>query len=183
MSSLLVAVISCLAIIIATTASGLIVKELEGWFDIIPNLLLKVARRRLPSHLRVELYEEWSAELHIALHAASTRPISRLFLGVRYATGLLWAARRVGRELSATSRETDDLTVDQLARFEIFAADTTPTEYHFALVREGSMSRRQHLIRVPRSTADNLPAMLVLLIASLEDPADPYELRRLLLIK
>jgi len=65
-------------------------------------LMLRLARRRLPADGRDDLYDEWSAELHVALHETAGRPLSRLLLGVRYAAGLLRTARRIADELGST---------------------------------------------------------------------------------
>jgi|SRR5215211_578371 len=81
---------------------NLATKEAEAWLDVLPGWLLRLARRRLPASHRVDLYGEWAAELHMALHNTEGRPISRLVLGIRYSIGLLRTARKIADELGPT---------------------------------------------------------------------------------
>jgi len=79
--------------------TNLLTREAEGWIDALPSWLLRLAGRRVPASHRDTLYDEWAAELHHALHGMDDRPLSRLLLGLRYAAGVLCAARRVAKEL------------------------------------------------------------------------------------
>lgn len=92
-----------IALLVLPVAVNLLSKEVEGWLDLVPSMLLRLARRRLPTDQREAMYDEWYAELHAALHRSGDRPLTRLWLAVRFAAGLVLAARRVARELS-TSR-------------------------------------------------------------------------------
>lgn len=48
--------------------TSLLTKETEGFIDALPGVMLRLARRRLPAEGRDDLYDEWAAELHTALH-------------------------------------------------------------------------------------------------------------------
>lgn len=85
--------------------TSLLTKEAEGWIDALPGWLLRLAQRRVPPSNRGTLYDEWAAELHIVLHGMEARPLSRLLFGIRYAVGLLLAARRVADELGPAREE------------------------------------------------------------------------------
>jgi hypothetical protein len=93
------------ALILLPILTGLLTKEAEGWLAILPFGLLRLAKAQLPAARR-SLYDEWSAELHALLQEMDDRPLTRLFRGVRYSSGLIWAARTVARELGNT-REPD----------------------------------------------------------------------------
>jgi transcriptional regulator with XRE-family HTH domain len=88
--------------------TSLLTKETEGFIDALPGLVLRLARRRLPADGRDDLYDEWAAELHIALHQTEGRPLSRLVLGIRYAAGLLRTARRIADELGPARHSTQE---------------------------------------------------------------------------
>lgn len=74
-------------------------KEVEGVLRSAPFWLLRLAKMRLPVDCREELHEEWYAELFAALHDKGEQPLSRLLLGLRFSIGLLFAARRIAREM------------------------------------------------------------------------------------
>lgn len=90
--------------VVLAVLTGLLTKEAEGLIDALPGLMLRLARRRLPDGDRDDLYEEWAAELHVALHHSEGRPLTRLLLGVRYSAGLLRTARRIADELGPARR-------------------------------------------------------------------------------
>jgi hypothetical protein len=92
-------------VVLVPVVVGLISKEVEGWLDLAPIGLLRLARRRLPADQRDVLYEEWAAELHEALHGTESRPLTRLWLGIRYSAGLLRAAPKVAREIGTVRNE------------------------------------------------------------------------------
>jgi hypothetical protein len=62
-----------------------------------------LAARRLPSDVREDLAEEWTAELHEILRGAEALPVTRLYRGTRYGLGLLRAAPSIGRDLSTST--------------------------------------------------------------------------------
>jgi len=93
------------AAIVVGVLTSLLTKEAEGWIDALPGWLLRLARRRLPASNRGTLYDEWAAELHTVLHGMEARPLSRLLFGIRYAAGLLLAARQVADELGPAREE------------------------------------------------------------------------------
>jgi hypothetical protein len=88
------------AAILAPIVTGLLAKEAEGWIAIAPVGLLRIARRLVPKNQRDQLYdEEWFPELHEALHGTEGRPLTRLWLGIRFSLGLIRSARRTAREM------------------------------------------------------------------------------------
>jgi hypothetical protein len=102
----------------------------------LPNLLLRLARRRLPISHRDELYEEWSAELQVALYDTDSKYLARLVLATRYALGLLIAARRIANDLGpARSPATSDPWLDHLLILQ---------DRRRALLRTAAEFRRRH---------------------------------------
>jgi Sigma-70 region 2 len=57
----------------------------------------------VPPDVREDLAQEWTAELHEILRGAEALPITRLYRGIRYAFGLLWAAPSIGGDLSTST--------------------------------------------------------------------------------
>ena len=66
-------------------------EELRDRVNDIPEWLIRCAGRRLSEDVRVQLVDEWTAELDAILddHHAKLRPLTRLLIGIRYALGLL----------------------------------------------------------------------------------------------
>lgn len=95
--------------------TSLLTKEAEGWIDALPGLLLRLARRRVPTSHRDTLYDEWAAELHAALNGVEGRPLSQVFFGIRYATGLLRAARQIADELGPVRHSSPEDLADVTA--------------------------------------------------------------------
>jgi DNA-binding CsgD family transcriptional regulator len=97
---------SCLAFIggLFMVAFGdLVSEEVRNRLDGIPFALLRMASRRLPPELRTATYEEeWLPELHFVLRGDQALPITRLIKGTRFAFGLLFTARVIGRDLQGT---------------------------------------------------------------------------------
>lgn len=90
---------------LASVAVGdLVSQEIRGQLDALPRLVLLLASRRLPGHLRAERLDEWTGELHEILRGAEALPVTRLWRGLRYATGIVWAAPAVARALDTTER-------------------------------------------------------------------------------
>src|SRR5262245_13620329 len=103
--ALLAAAMGLVGALIVGVVISMVTKEAEAWLYMVPGWLLRVARRRIPVSHREELYEEWAAELYYALHRSEGRPLTRLWLGVRYALGLLRAGQRVVNELGPVRSE------------------------------------------------------------------------------
>jgi len=94
-----------LAAIVATLTGtavlgDLVSGEIRGRLDRLPHALIRLAAHRLPSDVRQDLAEEWTAELHEILRGAEALPVTRLYRGTRYGLGLLWAAPSIGRDIS-----------------------------------------------------------------------------------
>jgi hypothetical protein len=75
-------------------------EEVRGRVDRLPYALIRLAGRRLPQTVRVELIDEWVAELDAILQRAEALPLTRLLVGIRYALGLLRVAPIVASELT-----------------------------------------------------------------------------------
>ncbi|MGW9195557.1 cell division protein SepF [Micromonospora chersina] len=90
---------SALLVFMSGVVVNLLAKETETLLGAFPVLLLRIARRRVPHGVRDDLYEEWLAELAEALHGTAERPLTRLWLGLRFASGLLKSAGEVGHTL------------------------------------------------------------------------------------
>ena len=80
--------------------SGLIGDEVRGWLEFVPRCILRLVAMRLPADQRRAIYnEEWLPELIYHLREAEGRPITRLVVGIGYATSLARGAGRVARAL------------------------------------------------------------------------------------
>ncbi|MEV5820408.1 cell division protein SepF [Micromonospora haikouensis] len=97
---------SALAVIASGVAINVLAKEAESLLGALPVILLRIARRRVPRQVRQNLYEEWLAELHEALHSAGEGPITRLWFGLKFSRGLLRSASDLGQTLGAIRTET-----------------------------------------------------------------------------
>ncbi len=93
------------AVMIAAGAAGtalvnVLVREVEGWVDLLPNLVLRLVCLRVPRSRRRDAYRIWAGELRDALAERDSRPISRLLCAVRVCVTCLRtpvpAAARVG---------------------------------------------------------------------------------------
>jgi hypothetical protein len=93
------------AVTTGKVAGDLVSKEIEGRLDRIPQVLLRLARRRLPPELRVPLHDEWwLPDLQERLRRNDSRPLTRLFTGVRFAIGLALTAPRTARAAAPATR-------------------------------------------------------------------------------
>jgi hypothetical protein len=93
-----------LATLTGTAILGdLVSEEIRVRLDRLPHALIRLAARRLPSDVREDLAEEWTAELHEILRGAEALPVTRLYRGTRYGLGLLRAAPSIGRDLSTST--------------------------------------------------------------------------------
>ncbi|TQS44322.1 hypothetical protein [Cryptosporangium phraense] len=76
-----------------TTALGdLLSEEIRGRLDRLPFAVLRLAARRVPQPTRAERVREWEGELYEVLRGAEALPVTRLWKGVRYSFGLVYAA-------------------------------------------------------------------------------------------
>ncbi len=81
--------------------SSLIKDEIRGWLDLLPSGILRLAALLLKFDQRKTIYEdEWVPELYHILRKADTRPISRLFIGIYFALGLLVSIRGISRQIN-----------------------------------------------------------------------------------
>lgn len=88
--------------VVAAVAGALISEEIRARFDKAPLALLRRAARRLrlPADQREEILQlQWEPELVHVLRGDEAMPLTRLWHGARFATGLWLAAPRISREL------------------------------------------------------------------------------------
>jgi hypothetical protein len=87
---------------LAMTAVGdMVSEEVRDRLDHLPQAFLRLAARRVDLAKRKAIYDdEWLPELTYILKGDESRPVTRLFVGTRYALGILISARRVARHLS-----------------------------------------------------------------------------------
>jgi hypothetical protein len=69
--------------------------------DHVPAMLLRFAVGRLPVEIRVDVGDEWHAELFHILRARRPLPVIRLGRGIAFAVGLIFTAPQIGRDLAA----------------------------------------------------------------------------------
>ena len=98
---LLVVALAALAALVGAGLGDMVSSEVRARLDQVPQAIAVLAVRRLPGELRVELADEWFAELHEILRGAEAVPVTRLVVGCRFAVGLVRASRTVGRELQS----------------------------------------------------------------------------------
>lgn len=99
-----------------STLGGLVSEEAAQRLDRLPHTLISMAARRLPSSIRQETAEEWSAELRFLLDDEKELPLTRVLLSFRYAVGLLVGAGRIGRMVEAEPpRETGETPARRLS--------------------------------------------------------------------
>jgi hypothetical protein len=106
--ALLAGLVGLVGALVVGVVTSMVTKEAEARLDTVPVWLLRLARRRIPVSHREELYEEWAAELYYALHRSEDRPLTRLWLGARYALGLQRAGQRVANELGPVRSDFDN---------------------------------------------------------------------------
>ena len=86
-------------VVLADLASS----EIRGRLDRIPHRLIQLAARRLDERSRADSAAEWTAELRAVLrqHGADAIPLARLVIGIRFALGIVRAARTIDRDLQS----------------------------------------------------------------------------------
>lgn len=93
-----------LTAVVVAVLRGLAVKEASSRLDQLPEMLIRLAARRIPreypGEFRDGLAGEWADVLHDVLDDNQGRPVTRMYLGVRCALGFLRTARSVSRGLS-----------------------------------------------------------------------------------
>jgi hypothetical protein len=90
--------------ILIAVLGELVNEEIRGWLDYLPQVVLRLAARRLDPVGRITIYEdEWLPELICILRGAEARPISRLIIGIKYSAWFLIKAKRIARHLHRTS--------------------------------------------------------------------------------
>lgn len=99
----LAAVASITILLLGKVVLDLASKEIQGQVERLPYRILRLAAKRLPLTIRHRYFEEWEAELDYILDRHDARPITRLFLGLKYATSLLKGARRLSADRARTN--------------------------------------------------------------------------------
>ena len=95
----ILAVVGGSTALLGKVALSMVSKEIEGRLGNIGYVLLRLARRRLPSDLREMLHdEEWLPEMDDIQLRYKDQPITRLAWSLRFSVPLLlWGASRTGR--------------------------------------------------------------------------------------
>lgn len=83
--------------------ADVVTRELRSRLDRLPVVIVRCAAARVRGPLRAELRDEWCAELGEILRGREGLPVTRLWVGIRYALGLLRSSRTIGRTLSPNS--------------------------------------------------------------------------------
>lgn len=91
--------------VLAGILAGTLKDEVCGRLDRLPYAILRLAGRRLPTEVRNDLTDEWTAELGAILDQAKGMPLTRLIIGIRYSSGLCRTARTVAYELTGVGPE------------------------------------------------------------------------------
>jgi hypothetical protein len=86
--------------LVGVALGDLLSEEIRARLEKVPHAILRLAALRVPVALRRWLREEWSAELAEILSGRATLPLTRLWVGLRYALGLLRTSPEVGRALA-----------------------------------------------------------------------------------
>lgn len=92
--------------------SGLIGDEARGWLALAPRGILWLVARRLPGGQRRSIYEkEWLPELLAILQEADGRPLTRLFVGIRFAVSMARGAGEVARQLDGVRKDEGEIVI------------------------------------------------------------------------
>lgn len=95
---LIIALISSIGVAVVSAIAGdLVSEEVRGWLDLLPQATLRLAAN---IHLNPSQYvliydDEWMPELTYILKGAESRPISRLIVGMRFASSLLFSRMNI----------------------------------------------------------------------------------------
>lgn len=82
-------------------AGELVNDEVRGWLDMLPQAVLRLAATRLTPLHQVIVYEDiWLPDLAYILKGKESRPITRLFTGMRFSLSLLATAPRTSGRLA-----------------------------------------------------------------------------------
>jgi hypothetical protein len=91
-----------------TAVGDMVSEEVRDRLDHLPHGILRLAALRLDPDQRAAIYDdEWMPELTYILKGDEARPVTRLYHGVRYALGILAAARRITCELGRAAIRAD----------------------------------------------------------------------------
>jgi HD domain len=160
MNAFAVAVLALAGGFLGVAMADLVSEEIRARLDKAPRALLRVAVLRLPASLRGELSDEWSAELAEILSGSEALPVTRLWVGGRFAVGLLFSSRRVGRALGR--RPADDLLPPELSGIAytglelatVRKAYATAAQWHRNQWRRSGDPHVTHCVAVARILAD-----------------------------
>jgi hypothetical protein len=88
-------------------------EEIRTRLSRIPDMLLRLAAFRVLRDVRRDLYEEWAAELDFMVSETEGLPITRLWLGLTFAGGMLRAAPAIARGFTGRPRWTTKSVVQR----------------------------------------------------------------------
>ena len=101
MTVILAAVLGIVGGLAMTVLGDMVSEEARDRLDHLPQAILRLAARRVDSAKREAIYDdEWLPELTYILKGDEARPVTRLFVGTRYAFGILFNARTIIRRLT-----------------------------------------------------------------------------------
>jgi hypothetical protein len=87
--------------LVMTVLGDMVSEEVRDRLDHLPQAILRLAARRVdPAKRKASYDDEWLPELTYILKGDEARPVTRLFVGTRYALGLLFSARRITHHLT-----------------------------------------------------------------------------------
>jgi hypothetical protein len=87
-----------------TAIGDMVSEEVRDRLDHLPHAILRLGARLLDQEQRAAVYDdEWMPELTYILKGDEARPVTRLYHGIRYAFGILAAARRIAARLDYSS--------------------------------------------------------------------------------
>jgi len=163
MIAILSAVLFILSSLAMTVLADMVSEEVRDRLDHLPRAILRLAGRQVDPTKREAIYDdEWLPELAYILTGDETRPVTRLFVGTRYALGVLINARRIARHLSRPAPGQSAGTPDEESRKPSRSAPALAARFLVALTG----ARSDVLARCPGEEKKFLVLGIVLVITS-----------------
>lgn len=91
-------IFGCVCALLGLVSVRMVIDEVRGQLDRLPQLIVRIAAKRVPAAMREELRSEWSAEVCAITDDRAELPISRLIAGIGASLGWLCRARRIAAE-------------------------------------------------------------------------------------
>ena len=93
--------------LVGVALGDLLSEEIRARLEKVPHAILRLAALRVAVSLRRELHGEWSAELTEILRGRESLPVTRLWVGLRFALGLLRSSPEVDRVLTHVADDSE----------------------------------------------------------------------------